>query len=157
MSTLSPEWWMNTCGPMDKMILTVLGMVAEMELGFIRERKRAGIDAAKAKGSIAADPQPSTISASGKEGRRHGDRSRAASCRLSSHAEGRCSAGGLAKPPHGLGIVLLRAKAAIPLRAQNRLHRLEQAFIEAPTKRREGRKAPNPSGGFALQAPGGLT
>jgi hypothetical protein len=51
----------------------------------------------------------------------------------------------------------VRAKAAIVLRAQNRLHRLEQAFIEAPTNRREGRKAPNPSGGFALQAPGGLT
>jgi DNA invertase Pin-like site-specific DNA recombinase len=32
------------------MVLTVLGMVAEMELGFIRDRQRAGIDAAKAKG-----------------------------------------------------------------------------------------------------------
>jgi DNA invertase Pin-like site-specific DNA recombinase len=35
---------------MGRMILTVLGMVAEMELGFIRDRQRAGIDAAKAKG-----------------------------------------------------------------------------------------------------------
>jgi DNA invertase Pin-like site-specific DNA recombinase len=32
------------------MVLAVLGMVAEMELGFIRDRQRAGIDAAKAKG-----------------------------------------------------------------------------------------------------------
>jgi len=39
-----------TDGPMGKMVLTVLGMVAEMELGFIRERQRAGIEAAKAKG-----------------------------------------------------------------------------------------------------------
>jgi DNA invertase Pin-like site-specific DNA recombinase len=40
----------DTGGPMGKMVLTVLGMVAEMELGFIRERQRAGIEAAKAKG-----------------------------------------------------------------------------------------------------------
>ena len=32
------------------MVLAVLGMVAEMELGFIRDRQRAGINAAKAKG-----------------------------------------------------------------------------------------------------------
>ena len=32
------------------MVLTVLGMVAEMELGFIRDRQRASIDAAKGKG-----------------------------------------------------------------------------------------------------------
>jgi DNA invertase Pin-like site-specific DNA recombinase len=31
---------------MGQMILTVLGMVAEMEVGFIRERQRAGIEAA---------------------------------------------------------------------------------------------------------------
>ena len=35
---------------MDRMVLTVLGMVAEMELGFIHDRQRPGIDAAKAKG-----------------------------------------------------------------------------------------------------------
>jgi DNA invertase Pin-like site-specific DNA recombinase len=45
---LEPD--ISTAGPMGKMILTVLGMVAEMELGFIRERQRAGIEAAKAKG-----------------------------------------------------------------------------------------------------------
>ena len=41
----------DTGGPMGGMVLTVLGMVAEMELGFIRDRQRAGIDAAKAKGA----------------------------------------------------------------------------------------------------------
>jgi DNA invertase Pin-like site-specific DNA recombinase len=46
----------DTCGPMGKMVLTVLGMVAEMELGFIRERQRAGIDAAKAKGVYKGRP-----------------------------------------------------------------------------------------------------
>jgi DNA invertase Pin-like site-specific DNA recombinase len=40
----------DTNGPVGKMVLTVLGMVAEMELGFIRERQRAGIDRAKAAG-----------------------------------------------------------------------------------------------------------
>jgi DNA invertase Pin-like site-specific DNA recombinase len=39
----------DTDGPMGRTVLTVLGMVAEMELGFIRDRQRAGIDAAKAK------------------------------------------------------------------------------------------------------------
>jgi DNA invertase Pin-like site-specific DNA recombinase len=38
----------DTGGPMGRMVLTVLGMVAEMELGFIRDRQRAGIEAAKA-------------------------------------------------------------------------------------------------------------
>jgi DNA invertase Pin-like site-specific DNA recombinase len=40
--------------PMGRMVLTVLGMVAE--LGFIRDRQRAGIDAAKAKGVYKARP-----------------------------------------------------------------------------------------------------
>jgi DNA invertase Pin-like site-specific DNA recombinase len=40
----------DTGGTMGRMVLTVLSMVAEMELGFIRDRQRAGIDAAKAKG-----------------------------------------------------------------------------------------------------------
>jgi DNA invertase Pin-like site-specific DNA recombinase len=38
------------------MVLTVLGMVAEMELGFIRDRPRAGIEAAKAKGIYKGRP-----------------------------------------------------------------------------------------------------
>jgi DNA invertase Pin-like site-specific DNA recombinase len=41
---------------MGRMVLTVLGMVAEMELGFIRHRQRAGIDAAKAKGIYKGRP-----------------------------------------------------------------------------------------------------
>src|SRR5271157_857622 len=46
----------DTGGPMGKMVLTVLGMVAEMELGFIRERQRAGIEAAKEKGIYKGRP-----------------------------------------------------------------------------------------------------
>ena len=40
----------DTSGPMGTMVLTVLGMVSEMELSFIKERQRAGIEAAKANG-----------------------------------------------------------------------------------------------------------
>jgi DNA invertase Pin-like site-specific DNA recombinase len=46
----------DTGGPMGRMVLTVLGMVAEMELGFIRDRQRAGIDAAKANGIYKGRP-----------------------------------------------------------------------------------------------------
>jgi DNA invertase Pin-like site-specific DNA recombinase len=46
----------DTGGPMGRMVLTVLGMVAEMELGFILDRQRAGIDAAKAKGIYKGRP-----------------------------------------------------------------------------------------------------
>jgi DNA invertase Pin-like site-specific DNA recombinase len=46
----------DTGGPMGRMVLTVLGMVAEMELGFIRDRQRAGINAAKAKGIYKGRP-----------------------------------------------------------------------------------------------------
>jgi DNA invertase Pin-like site-specific DNA recombinase len=46
----------DTGGPMGRMVLTVLGMVAEMELGFIRDRQRAGIDAAKARGVYKGRP-----------------------------------------------------------------------------------------------------
>jgi DNA invertase Pin-like site-specific DNA recombinase len=34
----------DDAGPMGKMVLTVLGMVAEMELGFIKARQRDGIE-----------------------------------------------------------------------------------------------------------------
>ena len=47
----------DTSGPMGTMVLTVLGMVSEMELGFIKERQRAGIDAAKAKGLYNGRPK----------------------------------------------------------------------------------------------------
>ena len=46
----------DTGGPIGRMVLTVLGMIAEMELGFIRDRQRAGIDAAKAKGVYKGRP-----------------------------------------------------------------------------------------------------
>ena len=35
---------------MGRMVITVLGMVADMELKFIKDRQRAGIEAAKTKG-----------------------------------------------------------------------------------------------------------
>jgi DNA invertase Pin-like site-specific DNA recombinase len=46
----------DTGGPVGKVVLTVLGMVAEMELGFIRDRQRTGIEAAKAKGVYKGRP-----------------------------------------------------------------------------------------------------
>jgi DNA invertase Pin-like site-specific DNA recombinase len=46
----------STDGPMGKMVLTVLGMVAEMELGFIKDRQRTGIEAAKARGIYKGRP-----------------------------------------------------------------------------------------------------
>jgi DNA invertase Pin-like site-specific DNA recombinase len=45
---LEPE--ISTAGPLGKMVLTVLGMVAEMELGFIKDRQAAGIARAKQAG-----------------------------------------------------------------------------------------------------------
>jgi len=46
----------DTSGAMGKMVLTVLGMVSEMELGFIKDRQRAGIEKAKAKGVYKGRP-----------------------------------------------------------------------------------------------------
>ena len=45
---LEPE--ITTSGDMSRMVITVLGMVADMELKFIKDRQRTGIEAAKAKG-----------------------------------------------------------------------------------------------------------
>lgn len=45
---LEPE--VTTAGDMGRLVITVLGMVADMELKFIRDRQRAGIQAAKEKG-----------------------------------------------------------------------------------------------------------
>jgi DNA invertase Pin-like site-specific DNA recombinase len=63
----------DTGGPMGRMVLTVLGMVAEMELGFIRDRQRAGIDAAKAKGVYKGRPatfdRAHCVPAQGRNGR----------------------------------------------------------------------------------------
>lgn len=51
---LEPE--IATSGPMGKMVLTVLGMVAEMERGFIKDRQRAGIEKAKEAGVYKGRP-----------------------------------------------------------------------------------------------------
>jgi DNA invertase Pin-like site-specific DNA recombinase len=51
---LEPQ--VSTEGPMGRMVLTVLGMVAEMEVGFIRDRQRAGIAHAKARGVYKGRP-----------------------------------------------------------------------------------------------------
>lgn len=45
---LEPE--ITTAGDMGRMVITILGMVADMELKFIKDRQRAGIEAAKNKG-----------------------------------------------------------------------------------------------------------
>ncbi len=45
---LEPD--VTTGGDLGRLVVTVLGMVADLELKFIRDRQRAGIDAAKAKG-----------------------------------------------------------------------------------------------------------
>ncbi len=52
----------DTSGPMGKVVLTVLGMVSEMELGFIRERQKDGIEKAKAEGRYKG--RPVTLAAS---------------------------------------------------------------------------------------------
>lgn len=46
---LEPE--VTTAGDMGRMVITILGMVADMELKFIKDRQRAGIDAARAEGA----------------------------------------------------------------------------------------------------------
>jgi DNA invertase Pin-like site-specific DNA recombinase len=51
---LEPE--VSTAGPLGRMVVTVLGMVAEMELGFIKERQAAGIAKAKANGVYKGRP-----------------------------------------------------------------------------------------------------
>jgi DNA invertase Pin-like site-specific DNA recombinase len=46
---LEPE--ITTTGDMGRMVITVLGMVADMELKFIKDRQRSGIEVAKTKGA----------------------------------------------------------------------------------------------------------
>jgi len=46
----------TTKGQTGRIVLTVLGMVAEMELGFIKERQRVGIEKAKAEGVYKGRP-----------------------------------------------------------------------------------------------------
>jgi DNA invertase Pin-like site-specific DNA recombinase len=50
------EPYVTTKGQTGRIVLTVLGMVAEMELGFIKERQRAGIEKAKAEGVYKGRP-----------------------------------------------------------------------------------------------------
>jgi len=47
----------STDGLMGQMIITVFGMVGEMELSFIRERQRAGIEKAKGRGAYNGRPK----------------------------------------------------------------------------------------------------
>lgn len=47
----------STKGEMGKVILTVLGMVAQMERRFIKDRQREGIDRAKARGTYKGGKQ----------------------------------------------------------------------------------------------------
>lgn len=46
---LEPD--ITTTGDMGRMVITVLGMVADMELKFIKDRQRTGIEVAKTKGA----------------------------------------------------------------------------------------------------------
>ena len=52
---LEPE--VTTAGDLGRLVVTVLGMVADMELKFIRDRQRAGIDAARKKGVYKGRPK----------------------------------------------------------------------------------------------------
>jgi DNA invertase Pin-like site-specific DNA recombinase len=52
---LEPD--IDTSRPEGRIILTTLSMVAEMELTFIKERQRAGIEAAKARGIYKGRPR----------------------------------------------------------------------------------------------------
>jgi DNA invertase Pin-like site-specific DNA recombinase len=54
---LEPEFCTST--DTGRILVTVLGMVAEMERRFILERQRAGIEAAKAKGDVYKGRKPS--------------------------------------------------------------------------------------------------
>jgi DNA invertase Pin-like site-specific DNA recombinase len=63
---LAREWIAEESGvkvqrrltPMRKMVLTVPGMVAEMELGFIKARQRDGIERAKSKDDVYRGRKP---------------------------------------------------------------------------------------------------
>jgi DNA invertase Pin-like site-specific DNA recombinase len=57
----------STDGPIGKMVLTVLGMVAEMELGFIKARQREGIERAKSQGDVYRGRKPTIDSSAVRE------------------------------------------------------------------------------------------
>lgn len=52
---LEPE--ISTAGDVGRIVVTVLGMVGELERGFMRERQRAGIEVAKARGVYRGRPK----------------------------------------------------------------------------------------------------
>jgi len=54
LTVLEPH--VTTKGQTGRIVLNVLGMVAEMELGFIKERQKAGIEKAKAEGVYKGRP-----------------------------------------------------------------------------------------------------
>lgn len=55
MRVLEPE--VTTAGEAGRLLVTVLGMVADMEANFIRSRQRAGIEAAKKRGVYKGRPR----------------------------------------------------------------------------------------------------
>src|SRR3546814_4038664 len=55
---LEPE--ATTAGDMGRMVITILGMVAEMVVRFIKDRTRAGIAAASADGECKGRPEEHT-------------------------------------------------------------------------------------------------
>jgi len=67
---LEPE--VTTAGDVGRLVVTVLGMVAEMERRFIRDRQQTGIEAAKAKGGVykgrKRSVSPEAVTALAKEG-----------------------------------------------------------------------------------------
>jgi hypothetical protein len=106
----------DTGGPMSRMVLTVLGMVAEMELGFIRDRQRAGIDAAKAKGVYKGRPvtfDRARIVSLRKEGMGATEIAQAVGCkwgeRLQGAQGGRAELGRLEPPPQARMVIWARA------------------------------------------------
>src|SRR3546814_19011358 len=60
---LEPE--VTTAGSMGRMVITILGMVAEMELTFIKDRQRAGRPAARAEGVYKGSKKTKDVDAIG--------------------------------------------------------------------------------------------
>jgi Resolvase, N terminal domain len=127
----------DTGGPKGRMVLTVLGMVAEMELRFIRDRQRAGIDAAKAKGVYKGRPvtfDRARIVALRKEGMGATEIARAVGCKR-----------GNVYKTLGCGVQLVRQERC-PARVRGRLstkHSRERSPAEIFLRKRT--KAPHPS------------
>ena len=125
---------------MGRMVLTVLGMIAEMEFGFIRDRQRAGIDAAKAKGVYKGRPATfdrARIVALRKEGMGETEVARAVGCKRKN----------VYKTLKGCGVQLVRQERC-PARVRGRLptkHSRERSPAEIFLRKRT--KAPSPCQG----------